>query len=126
MNNAGLADRPHSVRITTDGTRADVELDGHNVSRSLAGYTLEHHAAQPPLLVLYLRPAADPAAFEGLAHVAVASPSPPAEAIAAFLAGIDPARLQQAALNRSDLDGTPTELTSAMLRQLVDWSGGRP
>ncbi|GAA1111329.1 hypothetical protein [Streptomyces javensis] len=125
MNEATLADALHSVRITTDGVRASVTLDGHEVSSSLSGYTLEHRANQPPLLVLYARPPIDGVAFDGCAQVAVASEVPPADAIVAFLTSIEPARLQQAALNRDDLDGSPTELTSAMLRQLTEWAGGR-
>lgn len=124
MNDASLADDPHAVRITTDGVRAGVTLDGHDVSSSLSGYALEHRANQPPLLVLYVRPRVDGAVFDGYAQVAVASETPPAEAIVAFLASVDPARLQQAALAR-DLDGSPTELTTAMLLQLMDWAGGR-
>ncbi|MDX3165824.1 hypothetical protein PV516_18740 [Streptomyces scabiei] len=125
MNEPSLADDLHSVRITTDGVRADVTLAGHEVSSSLSGYTLEHRANQPPLLVLYVRPPVDDAVFDGYAQVAVASEAPPADAIVTFLASVDPARLQQAALNRNDLDGSPTELTSAMLRQLMEWAGGR-
>ncbi|QKV98261.1 hypothetical protein HUT19_41835 (plasmid) [Streptomyces sp. NA02950] len=126
MQEPSLADDLHSVRITTDGVRAGVTLAGHEVSASLSGYTLEHRANQPPLLVLYVRPPVDAAVFDGYAQVAVASEVPPTDAIVAFLAGIDPSRLQQAALNRDDLDGSPTELTTAMLRQLTEWAGGRP
>jgi len=125
MNDASLADDPHAVRITTDGVRAGVILDGHDVSTSLSGYALEHRANQPPLLVLYVRPPVDGVVFDGYAQVAVASETPPGEAIAAFLASVDPTRLQQAALARDDLDGSPTELTTAMLRQLTEWAGGR-
>ncbi|MFD5451189.1 hypothetical protein [Streptomyces sp. NPDC127100] len=123
MNDASLADDLHAVRITTEGVRAAVTLDGHDVTGALSGYTLEHRANQPPLLVLYVRPNAG-AGFDGYAQVAVASETPPAEAIAAFLASVDPARLQQAALARDDLDGSPTELTTATLRQLAAWAGG--
>ncbi|MFD5878506.1 hypothetical protein [Streptomyces yangpuensis] len=126
MNETSLADEPRSVRITTEGVRATITVDGADLSASLAGYTLEHRANQTPLLVLYPRPPADGAAFAGYAHVAVASEATPAEAIVPFLATIDPARLQQAALARDDLDGTPTELTTALLRQLITWAGGTP
>ncbi|MER0443020.1 hypothetical protein ABR738_00265 [Streptomyces sp. Edi4] len=125
MNDASLAANLHPVRITADGVRAAVTIDGHDVSASLSAYTLEHRATQPPLLVLYARPPVDGALFEGYAEVAVATETPPGEAIAAFLGGIDAGMLQRAALERTDLDGTPTELTTAMLRQLTDWAGGR-
>ncbi|WP_435058517.1 hypothetical protein [Streptomyces sp. bgisy060] len=126
MNDASLADELHAVRITTDGVRATLVLDGHDVSSSLNGYILEHRANQLPLLVLHVRTPRDGADFDGYAQVAVASETPPAEAIVAFLASVDPARLHQAALNRDDLDGSPNELTGAMLRQLMEWAGGRP
>lgn len=124
MNDTSLADAPRTVRITVDGVRASVTLNGHDVSAALSSYVLEHRANQPPLLVLYPRTPADGAVFEGHAQVAVASETAPGEAIAAFLAAIDPARLQQATLARTDLDGSPIELTTAMLRQLADWAGG--
>lgn len=120
-----LANEAREVRITTDGVRAHVVVDGTDLSSSLSAYTLEHRANQPPLLVLYPRQAVDGTVFSGMTQIAVASEAPPAEVIAAFLAGIDPSVLQQAALARDDLDGTPTELTTAMLRQLTDWTGGR-
>ncbi|MEV5451341.1 hypothetical protein [Streptomyces sp. NPDC052535] len=123
MNDASLADDLHAVRITTEGVRAAVTLDGNDVTGALSGYTLEHRANQPPLLVLYARPNAG-AVFDGHAQIAVASETPPAEAIAAFLTSVDPARLQRAVLDRDDLDGSPTELTSALLRQLAAWAGG--
>ncbi|MFH8294970.1 hypothetical protein [Streptomyces sp. NPDC018059] len=124
MNDASLADDLHAVRITTEGVRAGVTLNGHDVTSSLSGYTLEHRVNQPPLLVLYAHPKSQDAVFDGYTQVAVASERPPAEVIVAFLAGIDPVRLQQAALDRDDLDGSPTELTTAMLHQLAAWAGG--
>ncbi|WP_435245107.1 hypothetical protein [Streptomyces tendae] len=126
MTDGSLADAVREVVINTDGVRAHVVVEGIDLSRSLAAYTLEHRSNQPPLLVLYPRPPVDGVVFAGMSQVAVASETPPGEAIAAFLASIDPARLQQAALARDDLDNTPTELTTAMLRQLTEWAGGAP
>ncbi len=125
MNTASLADDQHSIQITTEGVAATVSVDGTDITRSLAGYTLEHRAGQPPLLVLYARPTNEGTVFAGLAQVAVASEVPPTEAIVAFLDSVDPDRLLQAALNRDDLDGTANELTTAMLRQLKEWAAGR-
>ncbi|MFZ3475354.1 hypothetical protein ACODT3_42380 [Streptomyces sp. 4.24] len=119
-----LADDPHTVSISVEGTRAAITVNGADISRALAGYTIEHRAGQPAILVLYPRPPVDGVVFAGLAQVAVATEAPPAEAIAQYLAGVDPARLQQAVLAREDLDGSPTELTSATLRQLIAWAGG--
>ncbi|MER5302124.1 hypothetical protein ABT039_22075 [Streptomyces lasiicapitis] len=128
MTDSSLSDTPHTVRITSDGLRAQVLVDGNDLSQSLSAYTLEHRSNQPPLLVLYALPSVDGTVFDGFAQVAVATEPSPGPAIAAFLDGVDPARLQQAALSRPDLDGTPTELTTAMLRQLTDWAqaGDRP
>lgn len=119
-----LADDPHTVSISVEGTRAAITVNGADISRALAGYTIEHRAGQPAILVLYPRPLVDGVVFAGLAQVAVATEAPPAEAIAQYLAGVDPARLQQAVLAREDLDGSPTELTTATLRQLIAWAGG--
>ncbi|MCW7991549.1 hypothetical protein XF35_41735, partial [Streptomyces platensis subsp. clarensis] len=65
MNEQTFADEPHTVRITADGHTATVVLDGADMSRALAGYTLEHRVGQPPLLVLYPSPRHS-AAFDGL------------------------------------------------------------
>jgi hypothetical protein len=124
MTDGSLADDPHEVRITSDGMRASVVVDDHDLSSSLSGYTLEQRANQPPLLVLYAKAHTDGVVFDGFTQVAVATAAPPAEAIAAFLTTVDAGMLQQAALNRTDLDGTPTELTTAILRQLAEWATG--
>ncbi|MEU6979572.1 hypothetical protein [Streptomyces sp. NPDC046371] len=124
MTEQTFADKPHAVRITADGSIATVVVNGTDMSEALAGYTLEHRAGQPPLLVLYPSPRHS-AAFDGLAHVAVAEPADPGPAAADFLRSINPAALDQAALQRDDLDGSPNELTKAMLAQLIDWAEGR-
>lgn len=125
MSEPSLADEPRQVRITTDGTTGRIEVDGTNISSMLHGYSLEHRVGQLPLLVLHAHPHREGVAFEGVAHVAVGTEHDPGEAIAAFLANIDPAALEQAALNRDDLDGTKSELTKAMLAQLADWAQGK-
>uniref|UniRef100_UPI0005186049 hypothetical protein n=1 Tax=Streptomyces capuensis TaxID=1464056 RepID=UPI0005186049 len=60
------------------------------------------------------------------ARVAVAAPQEPGEAIAQFLASIEPSALENAALNRDDLENVKYDLTRAMLAQLGDWARGRP
>ena len=115
---------PRRVSITADGPTARVLLDDTEISRDIRGYSLEHRPGEYPMVVLYTRPGTE-AAFEGMAMVAVGQQADPGEAIAAFLQNIDPAALQRAALNRNDLDGTPSELTTAMLRQLADWAQGK-
>ena len=124
MTSPSMADEPRHVRITADGVMGTVAIDGTDISKSVQGYNLEHRVGAAPLLVLYTAPHRG-LDFEGLAHVAVGDQVDPGEIVAAFLANLDPAALQRAALNRDDLDGTSTELTSAMLQQLTDIAQGR-
>ncbi|MEU0624980.1 hypothetical protein ABZ329_29485 [Streptomyces rubiginosohelvolus] len=125
MTVPSMADEPRHVRITADSAMGKVVIDGADVSRSLQGYSLQHQAGGPPLLVLHTNPH-QVFDFEGLAHVAVAAPEQDdGQVVAAFLQNIDPGALARAALERDDLDGGPNELTVAMLRQLADWAQGR-
>jgi len=117
----------HGVQIDAQPGEATIRLNGQLLpAGQLTGYILQHdvHAALPTLVLHTRQP--NSVHWEGLARVAVAdSEQDPGEAIAAYLANIDPAALHRAALNRDDLDGTPHELTRAMLQQLVDWAQGR-
>ncbi|MFE7547097.1 hypothetical protein [Streptomyces gardneri] len=124
-NEPSLGDQTRSVRITTDGVLATVEVGGVDLSRQLRGYTLEHRANEAPLLVLYASAHAAPAVFEGFAHVVVGDTPDPGPAIAAFLRSVDAAALERAALDRDDLDGTRHELTRALLAQLADYALGK-
>ena len=125
MTTASMADEPRHVRITADGVMGKVEIDGTDVSRSLQGYSLQHQVGSAPLLVLHTAPHRG-LNFDGLAQVAVAAPEQDdGQLVAAFLQNIDPAALSRAALERDDLDGSPNELTVAMLQQLADWAQGR-
>ncbi|MEW2068634.1 hypothetical protein [Streptomyces sp. NPDC007346] len=124
MTAPNMADQPRHVSITTDGGAGKVTIDGTDVSRSLQGYSLQHQVGAAPLLVLHTAPHQG-LDFEGLAQVAVAAPEQDeGDVVAAFLQNIDPAALYRAALERDDLDGSPNELTVAMLRQLADWAQG--
>lgn len=116
-----MGDEPRQVAITATATGAKVVVDGVDMSKSLAGYDIQHRATHAPVVVLY--PKAPNAMFDGLATVVVAEQAPPGEAIAAFLSGIDPAALDAATLDR-DLDGSSNELTRAMLQQLTEWARG--
>ncbi|MFF6931494.1 hypothetical protein [Streptomyces californicus] len=119
-----MADRPHQVRLTSNGLTGSVEIDGTDVSSSVQGFNLEARLGSTPLLVLYAAPQTG-VQFDGLAHVAVGDQQDPGDTVAAFLANIDPAALSRAALNRDDLDGTPHELTRAMLQTLADMALGK-
>ena len=125
MTALSMADEPRHVRITADGVSGKVEIDGTDISRSLQGYSLQHQVGTAPLLVLHTAPHRG-LDFDGLAQVAVAaSEQDDGQVVAAFLQNIDPAALSRAALERDDLDGSPNELTVAMIQQLVDWAQGR-
>ncbi|MFF2864507.1 hypothetical protein ACFVSX_32085 [Streptomyces rubiginosohelvolus] len=124
MTAPSMADEPRHVRITADGVMGTVAVDGTDISKSVQGYNLEHRVGSAPLLVLYTAPHQG-LDFEGLAHVAVGDQQDPGDTVAAFLANIDPAALSRAALNRDDLDGTPHELTRAMLQTLADMARGK-
>lgn len=124
MTAMGMNDQPRQVRITTDGTRAHLEVDGHDLSRLLHGYTLEQHAGQPPMLILHAHTDQAGVAFEGLAHVVVGDDPDPADTITGFLASLDAATLERAALERDDMAGGRYDVTRAILAQLADWARG--
>lgn len=125
MTAPSMADEPRQVRITSDGISGKVVIGGVDISRSVQGYELQHRVGGPPVLILHTVPARG-LDFDGLAQVVVATPEQDhGQIIAAYLQSIDPGALARAALERDDLDGSPNELTVAMLRQLADWAQGR-
>lgn len=116
----------HGVVIDAQPGHANISIDDAEVGNHVVGYTLEHDVPNAlPLLVMHVRHPAG-AVFDGLARVAVAAPQEPGEAIAQFLASIEPSALENAALNRDDLENVKYDLTRAMLAQLIDWALGRP
>lgn len=116
----------HGVRIDGQPGHATISIDGTPLPPGqVTGYVLEHSIADAlPMLVLHTRQP-DGILWEGLARVAVAVPQEPGEAVAGFLAGIDPAALERAALDRPDLDGGKHGVTAAILQQLADWAQGK-
>ncbi|KOU62132.1 hypothetical protein ADK96_27365 [Streptomyces sp. IGB124] len=66
---------PHHVRITSDASGGAVALDGVDLSRLVQGYTLHQMAGQPAQLILEFAPGRPVTEYEGLARVAVASPT---------------------------------------------------
>lgn len=119
-----MADQPHQVRLTSNGLSGTVEIDGADISAQVQGYNLEARVGAAPLLVLYASPNTA-ATFEGLAHIAIGAEQDPGPSIAAFLANVDPGALQQAALDRDDLENSKNGVTAAILAQLADWAQGR-
>ena len=117
----------YGVQIDAQPGQATIRLDGNVLpAGQVTGYVLEHDvAAALPTLLLHTRQP-DHVQWQGLARVAVADPGrDDGQVVAAFLQNIDPAALSRAALERDDLDGSPNELTVAMLQQLTDWAQGR-
>ena len=121
---------PHGVQIRQERLAGPVEivLDDHDVSQDVMAIHLDLSAADKvPYIVLELSPAAGGGgfSFDGMARVAVGEPLDPGPAAAAFLAAMDWEQLEQAALNRPDLDSGRGALTRAMLAQLTEWAHGR-
>lgn len=117
----------HGVRIDAQPGHATISIDGTPLPHGqVIGYQLEHDVANAlPMLVLHVRQPAG-AVWEGLARVAVADPQQDlGEQIADFLAGINPAALEGAALERNDLGDERYALTSAIVATLADWARGR-
>lgn len=103
-------------------------LDGEDIRDNV---TAVHVDVTPPLhipeVTLVLRRRGDrPVVFDGLATVQIGEPVDPGPAAAAFLAAIDAETLEQAALNRLDLDPGEHGLTKAMLAQLSEWAQVQP
>ncbi|MFJ1827353.1 hypothetical protein [Streptomyces sp. NPDC088178] len=117
----------YGVQIDAQPGQAAIRLNGELIpAGQVTGYVLEHDVvAALPTLILHTRHP-DHVLWQGLARVAAADPSQDdGQIVAAFLANIDPARLEATALERDDLDGSRHELTRAMLQQLADWAQGR-
>lgn len=115
------------VRIDAQPGHAAISLDGTTLPpNQVTGYSL-HHDIQGgvlPTLVVHTRQPAG-VAFEGLARVAVGVPKSPGEIVAAFLSEVDPALLDQEALNRSDYGGGEGATARAMLATLMHWAQGK-
>ena len=108
--------QPGSAVIAIDGTPLP--------AGTVTGYVLEHSVADAlPTLILHTRQP-DGTVFDGLARVAVGIQRTPGEVVAAFLAEVDPAILDQQALNRADYGGGPGATARAMLATLTDWAKG--
>ncbi|CAL9666979.1 hypothetical protein SUDANB145_07209 (plasmid) [Streptomyces sp. enrichment culture] len=125
MTDAPAEPQAHGVHIDAQPGQATIRIDGHALPPgSVTGYVLQHDInGALPTLILHTRQATG-AAFDGLARVAVGVPTNPADLITDFLQQIDPAALENAALNRDDLGHNQYDLTRAMLRQLADTARG--
>jgi hypothetical protein len=116
----------HGVRIDAQPGYATIAIDGTPLpAGTVTGYVLEHSIHEAlPMLILHTRQP-EGTIWDGLARTAVADPrQDTTAAITRFLAAVDPAALENAALNRPDLGTGQYDLTRAMLRQLADWARG--
>ncbi|WP_055693974.1 hypothetical protein [Streptomyces prasinopilosus] len=125
MTDTPAEPQAHAVRINAQPGHASIIIDGTPLpAGTVTGYTLQHDIAGGlPLVVLHTRQP-DGTAFEGLARVAVGIADTPGDIVTAFLTQIDPAALENAALNRDDLGHQKYDLTRAMLRQAAAWARG--
>lgn len=113
-----------SVRIDAQPGSARIYLDEVDVSADVLAYEVRHdiHNALPQLILHTRQPSGT--LFQGLARVAVAHHDP-GQAIAEFLANIDPSALERAALYRDDLDPGKHGVTAAILKTLAEWALGQ-
>ncbi|MEU3215947.1 hypothetical protein [Streptomyces sp. NPDC006971] len=112
------------VRITADGSKASIQIDGTDYSRVVSGYTIHQQAGMAADLVLQFAQGRTSPDFDGHARVAVGIPYEPGPAAAHFLSAIDAGLLEKAALARPDMDGGPHGFTKAVLAQLQQWARG--
>ncbi|MFF6866643.1 hypothetical protein [Streptomyces ardesiacus] len=112
-----------SVHIDGQPGQATIRIGGEALPPgTVTGYVLQHDiSAALPMLILHTRQP-DGAVFQGLARVAVGVTQTPGQVIAEFLASIDPAELDQEALNRSDYGGGPGATARAMIATLTEWA----
>ncbi|MGW0009897.1 hypothetical protein ACWDVX_09060 [Streptomyces tendae] len=112
------------VRITADGSKASIQIDGTDYSRVVSGYTIHQQAGKAADLVFQFAQGRTSPDFDGHARVAVGIPYEPGPAAAHFLSAIDAGLLEKAALARPDMDGGPHGFTKAVLAQLQQWARG--
>ncbi|MGW2883069.1 hypothetical protein ACWDBP_44300 [Streptomyces sp. NPDC001233] len=115
-------DEYRHVRITAapnDG--AVIEIDGHDVASSVDAYRITQTVDEGPEVTLYVQQGWRGMEFDGLAE-AVVEPADVRQVVIGFLNAVDWRRLDEAVLDRDDLDGKPGELTRGMLAQLREWA----
>lgn len=126
-SNTAAAERPHHVLLDLDSAGYGTAiLDGHPVQDSLLGVEVRAMAGEVTQVALHVRPG-HAVAYKGDALVTVVQHAEGADpaAIAGWLSQVDPARLEQAALNRPDLSPSRHGLTQAILTTLAEWASGK-
>ncbi|MEV0446280.1 hypothetical protein AB0I46_46050, partial [Streptomyces spectabilis] len=102
-----LVEPRHRVRISARPEKpAVVEVDGHDVASAVEAYRITQTADEAPEVTLYVRQGWPGVEFDGLAEVLV-EPADVREVVIGFLDAVDWRRLDEAVLERDDLDGQP-------------------
>ncbi|MFZ3493046.1 hypothetical protein ACODT5_07410 [Streptomyces sp. 5.8] len=115
-------DEPRRVRIAArPDESAVIEVDGQDVAGAVEAYRITQTVDEGPEITLYLTPGWEGFGFDGLAEV-MAEPSDLRHVVIGFLDAVDSQKLDEAVLNRDDLDGRPGELTRGVLAQLREWA----
>jgi len=95
-----------------------VELDGQDVSASLAGIEIVAHGGHATTVVLH--PKRGSAAFDGPAVVQQAVPADMMEQFAQIVEAADAGTLERMALNRLDLETGDHAVTRGVLKALAE------
>ncbi|MEV7579049.1 hypothetical protein ACIRUY_29755 [Streptomyces erythrochromogenes] len=115
-------DQPRRIRITAPHNEPPViELDGQDVSAAVEVYRVMQAPGEAPEITLYVNTEWQGFGFDGLAEV-MAEPADLRHVVIGFLDAVEWQKLDQAVLNRDDLDGQPGELTRGLLAQLREWA----
>lgn len=115
-------DEPRRVRIAArPDESAVIEVDGQDVAGAVEAYRITQTVDEGPEITLYLTPGWEGFGFDGLAEV-MAEPSDLRHVVIGFLDAVDSQKLDEAVLNRDDLDGRPGELTRGLLAELREWA----
>ncbi|MFE5717613.1 hypothetical protein [Streptomyces erythrochromogenes] len=117
-----MFDQSRRIRIAAPHDEPPViELDGQDVSAAVEVYRVVQAPGEAPEVTLYVNTDWQGFGFDGLAEV-MAEPADLRHVVIQFLDSLDWRKLDQAVLNRSDLDGQPGELTRGTLAQLREWA----
>ncbi|MGV2916250.1 hypothetical protein [Streptomyces alfalfae] len=113
---------PRQVRISArPGEPAVIEVDGHDVASAVEAYRITQTVDEGPEITLYVQQGWRGTQFDGMAEV-VAEPADVRHVVIGFLDAVDWRQLDEAVLDREDLDGQPGELTRGVLAQLKEWA----
>ncbi|MEU9115289.1 hypothetical protein AB0D04_26785 [Streptomyces sp. NPDC048483] len=119
-----LEQEPRRVRLATSPHKPTViEIDGQDVTSAVETYRITQTLDEGPEVTLYVQQGWKGMQFEGLAEV-LAEPADVRHVVIGFLDSVDWRQLNEAVLDRSDLDGEPGELTRGVLAQLREWAAG--